>query len=143
MAIQVRRMQEADAKAVSKLSAQLGYPQPEAATAAHIVSVLHSPDDCAFVAIEAENIVGWIHGFKTRRIETGMFAEIGGLVVDDTSRGKGIGKLLVETVRQWCLQQELHTLKVRSNVIRTDAHRFYGREGFSESKEQKVFEQHI
>jgi GNAT superfamily N-acetyltransferase len=143
MAIQIRTMMETDVKAVSNLSGQLGYPQPEAATAAHIVAVLNSPDDCAFVASEAQNIVGWIHGFKTRRIETGMFAEIGGLVVDDAFRGKGIGKLLVEAVREWCLQQGLHTLKVRSNVIRTDAHRFYGREGFSESKEQKVFEQHI
>lgn len=143
MAIQVRTIKEADVKAVNKLSEQLGYPQPEEATAAHIRAVLDSPDDCAFVAFDKQNIVGWVHGFKTRRIETGLFAEIGGLVVADTCRGQGIGKLLVEVVRDWCRQQGIHTLKVRSNVIRIDAHRFYSREGFRESKEQKVFEQYL
>lgn len=143
MAIRVRIILEEDAPAVNKLSEQLGYPQTEAATAKHIRDVLDSDDDCAYIALEGNQILGWIHGFKTRRIETGTFVEIGGLVVDDKSRGKGVGKVLVAAARDWSRAQGISTLKVRSNVIRTEAHRFYTQQGFRESKEQKVFEQDI
>lgn len=143
MAIQIRTIREDDLAAVNKLSEQLGYPQSEAATASYISAVLNSSDDYACVALEADRIVGWVHGFKTRRIETGTFIEIGGLVVDNECRGKGIGKLLVAAVRNWCQEQGINTLKVRSNVIRQDAHRFYIHQDFTETKEQKVFEQHL
>ncbi len=112
------------------MSEQLGYPQSEAATAIHMSEVLGSSDDYACVALDTERIVGWVHAFKTRRIETGTFIEIGGLVVDDQCRGKGIGKMLVAAVRDWCRIQGIRTLKVRSNVVRMEAHRFLRQPGF-------------
>ncbi|PSK89292.1 hypothetical protein B0I18_11293 [Taibaiella chishuiensis] len=139
--IQTRNMQATDAAAVNRLSEQLGYPQTLADTTAYIQSVLDSNDDCAFVALDAANqVCGWIHGFKTRRIESAAFTEIGGLVVDSNNRGQGAGRILVQAVHAWCLEQGIHILKVRSNVIRDGAHRFYLGLGFHEKKEQKVFE---
>lgn len=137
-------MQQADAAAVNRLSAQLGYPQSEADTAKQIAAVLNSHNDCAYVAVTDEGqVCGWIHAFATLRIESPSFVEIAGLVVDDQFRGQGIGQLLTDTIKAWCGIQGTHTLKVRSNVIRTDAHRFYTRLGFKESKEQKVLELYL
>ncbi len=142
--IQIRVMLETDAAAVNRLSGQLGYPQALADTTAYIHAVLARSEDCAFVALDAENrICGWIHGFKTYRIESAPFIEIGGLVVDSDNRGQGTGRALVQAVQAWSRQQGIHVLKVRSNVIRDEAHRFYLGLGFREAKTQKVFEQQL
>ena len=88
--IQIRVMLETGAAAVNRLSRQLGYPQALADTTAYILAVLARSEDCAFVALDAENrICGWIHGFKTCRIESAPLTEIGGLVVDSLYREQG------------------------------------------------------
>jgi GNAT superfamily N-acetyltransferase len=93
--------------------------------------------------LSEEKIIGWIHAFKTTRIETKTFIEIGGLVVDKKYRGKGVGKSLVNKIRGWCAKQKITSLRVRCNTKRLEAHQFYLCLGFRESKEQKVFQQDI
>jgi len=53
--------------------------------------------------------------------------------------GKGVGKQLIAVAKKWCEEHSCQTLRVRSNVVRQDAHRFYLSAGFKEMKEQKVF----
>jgi GNAT superfamily N-acetyltransferase len=84
--------------------------------------------------------IGWIHAFKTLRIESKPFIEIGGLVVDENYRGKGVGKLLINAIKNWSEQEEISTIRVRCHTKRKEAHLFYNKLGFSESKEQKIFE---
>ncbi len=128
-----------DAEAVSALSAQLGYELAAQQTADQIFELTKSKDHCAFVAVLNGNIVGWVHGFKAIRIETGPFVEIGGLVVDAGHRNRGVGKKLIDRIKQWCFEQKVLALRVRSNTKRERAHRFYLNAGFAEMKEQKVF----
>jgi GNAT superfamily N-acetyltransferase len=92
------------------------------------------------VAFHQKKIVGWIHVFQTTRLESGSFCEIGGLVVDDQYRRKGIGKLLIQHIKPWCLSKGNPALRVRCNTKRKEAHEFYFQLGFNENKEQKVFE---
>ncbi|MFL5741367.1 MAG: GNAT family N-acetyltransferase [Flavisolibacter sp.] len=143
MEIQIRVMTVQDAAAVNELSGQLGYKLSVEETRGHIEFMLGSKEHCVRVAVVENKIVGWIHAFKTVRIETTPFIEIGGLVVDKDFRGKGIGKKLVDSISQWCEQENVNSLRVRCNTKRIEAHAFYLKTEFRETKEQKIFERKI
>ena len=143
MEIQVKPIQVEHAKEAQILSKQLGYEISLNDTIANISEVLSSKTHVAFVAIENNEVVGWIHAFKTTTIESLPFIELAGLVVDEKQRGKGIGKILIEKIKEWCKEQNVLSLRVRSNVKRKEAHRFYLNNGFKEIKEQKVFQMNL
>lgn len=139
MNIRYRHITDNDAEQVARLTLQLGYNAPSGETTMRIMEITGHPDHCAFVAHEQETIIGWIHGFHTLRLESDPFVEIGGLVVDENHRGKGIGKALVDQVKAWARERGVATVRVRCNTTRTETHRFYEQLGFRETKEQKVF----
>lgn len=93
-----------------------------------------------YVIADDETVIGWIHGFYSLRVESDAFVEIGGLVIDERYRRKGVGKMLVNEVIEWSRRMNIHKIRVRSNAIRTDAHTFYESIGFTETKEQKIFD---
>jgi len=143
MEVFVRSIIEQDAESVNALSAQLGYVMPIDQTLANIKSVLATRGHTAFVAIHENKIIGWIGVAEALQIESAPFCEIRGLVVDENYRGYGVGKLLIERVRQWAKETGNNTLRLRTNMIRMEAHLFYRHVGFKEVKEQKVFEMKI
>jgi len=136
----IRKIIENDAAAISSLSTQLGYKFSIEQTLLQINAINNSNNDIAYAAVDDNKITGWIHVFYTLRLECASYCEIGGLVVDEVFRGKGIGKMLIEQVKPWCRDKNCALLKVRSNVKRTDAHRFYEHSGFMVIKQQRVFE---
>jgi GNAT superfamily N-acetyltransferase len=136
----IRRAIASDAAALAALSAQLGYPaQPE--EAAERLTALGA--GALLVAEEDGSVLGWIHVCGIRFFQSPPFAEIGGLVVDEAARGKGVGKLLLEAAVGWAAEQGYGKLRVRSNVVREEAHRFYEREGFQRIKTQAVFDRKL
>lgn len=106
-----------------------------------MATILSRPDHVAFVATNAaKEIIGWIHAFHSLHIESLPFVEIGGLVVDEKHRGEGVGKALINEVKEWSIKQTIFTLRLRTQVKRLDAHKFYRALNFTEVKEQKVFQ---
>lgn len=140
MSIEIRPMQMSDAAAVNRLAAQLGYPDTIEATEQHIARLLPQQTHCLLVATDRDTVIGWLHALEITWLETGTFTEIAGLVVDEQQRGKRAGESLVNAALQWCRDRRCHRVCLRSNVRRTEAHRFYRRLGFEEIKESKVFE---
>jgi len=140
MQIEIKPASIDNAKSIALLSAQLGYPSSVEQTEQRLNAVISSDNDVAFIAFREEDLAGWIHVFYTIRIESDPFCEIAGLVVDENFRGKGIGKQLVAEAKKWCSGKNCNDLRVRSNVVRDDAHAFYERAGFRLKKEQRVFE---
>jgi GNAT superfamily N-acetyltransferase len=138
--VQVRDISEKDAEGVAKLSVQLGYESNIAQTLIRIQQIKNSNENCAFVAVIDDQVLGWIHGFYTLRIESDPFVEIGGLIVDETCRNLKIGKQLIDSVNLWAKKHEVKKLKVRCNSKRTESHKFYERVGFKQNKQQIVFE---
>jgi GNAT superfamily N-acetyltransferase/heme-degrading monooxygenase HmoA len=135
----VREMIPADAAAVAVLSSQLGYEAAEAAITRRFASLANDPDSLVLVAERDRELVGWVHVLVQRRIEVDPFAEIGGLVVDERARGAGIGAALLAAAEAWARARALPAVRVRSNTIRGDAHRFYRREGYAVLKTQVNF----
>ena len=139
MAISIRHITGDDVRVVADLSRQLDYTISEEDTLRQIRLITESGGDAGYVAVEDGRVIGWMHVFYALRIESQPFCEVGGLVVDERYRGKGIGKMLVKKAVEWCATKECKRLVVRSNVKRADAHKFYEASGFKEAKEQKVF----
>jgi GNAT superfamily N-acetyltransferase len=137
--MKVREMTDGDAVAVNLLSQQLGYPLSVQQTLQNIHAVLESKDHTAFVAVTDNKIIGWIGAAQSIMLEIMPHCEINGLVIDENYRGKGVGRLLVERVKQWAKEKGNDTLTLRCNVKRTDAHLFYEHLGFKETKQQKNY----
>jgi GNAT superfamily N-acetyltransferase len=77
--------------------------------------ILSDEKHCAFAALDDDKVVGWIHAFYSTNLESGYFIEIGGLVVDESYRERGVAKRLVETVEHWSIENGYNRLRVRSN----------------------------
>ena len=143
MQIEIRTMHVDDAESITFLTAQLGYNLPVYEIITNIKQIQAAPGNLLLVAVCKSKIVGWIHAFKSIHIESKAFIEVCGLVVDEEYRGKGIGKALINEVKQWCLNKGIYRLRLRTNVKRTEAHKFYQTLGFTEIKQQKVFEMNL
>ncbi len=136
----VRLAEPADAPAFASLSTQLGYPSTVEDAGRRLAAIREASCGEVFVAAEGSGPpIGWIHVFIAIRLESAPFAEIGGLVVDEARRGEGVGEALVRAGETWACGRGVATIRVRSNVLRTDAHGFYERRGYSRMKTQQVF----
>ena len=139
MEIMIREMTVNDAAGVKALSHQLGYPLSLDEIAANIRAVASSEDRVAFVAALDNKILGWIGASQAVMIEMLPYCEINGLVIDEKYHGKGIGKRLIERMRQWAKEKGNKRLSLRCNIKRTEAHKFYIHLGFTDVKKQTNF----
>lgn len=140
MEITSREVKPTDSAVVTHLTNQLGYLLSEEEVIRNIHLVVNSPSHSAFVAEHDQQVVGWIGVSQAIMIEFNPFCEINGLVVDEACRGKGVGKVLIEQAKKWAREKGNATLRVRCNVKRKEAHVFYQKLGFKETKEQKTFD---
>lgn len=137
----VRCARPGDGPVLAALSVELGYPATAAEVARRLDPLLASPEHEVLVAEDAAGrVVGWIHAFVSRRLESEPFAELGGLVVAAAHRGQGVGRALVAGAEAWAAGRGMAKLRVRSRASRSGAHRFYERLGFVNTKVQEVFD---
>ncbi|MBI2729812.1 MAG: GNAT family N-acetyltransferase, partial [Sphingobacteriales bacterium] len=122
------------------LNNQLGYPSEAEVLKENLSKVLSLPDNYLLVVEYEQKIIAWLNVRLVTTIESGTNSEIYGLIVDEAYRNKGIGKELICSTKEWARQHGIKKLRVRTNVKRLEAHRFYFREGFKEMKEQKSLE---
>ncbi len=137
--MKIRSAREDDIEEIAVLSGELGYPASTEDVARRWPKIATAPDQAVFVAEDAGAVIGWIHVFVAYRLESGPFTEIGGLVVGETHRGRGIGRLLCGEAGRWTRDCGCGALRVRTRVEREDTHRFYERVGFRRAKSQHVF----
>ena len=136
----VRPARGGDAEDLARLSTQLGYPMTARDAETRLDAIADHPDHALLVADSGAGVAGWLQVSLPRIFETPPAAEIAGLVVDETRRGGGIGAALVAAAADWARGHGCRALRVRTNVIRERALRFYEREGFGRIKAQHVLE---
>ncbi len=137
--MEIRRARPEDRDALARLATELGYPTTPEQMAERLVRIDLDPLHAVFVADAGEGAIAFLHVLETRTLESPAHAEIAGLVVAEGARGRRVGVRLVEAADAWARDRGLPELRVRSNVMRLDAHRFYEREGFRLAKTQKVY----
>ena len=136
----VRPAGAADVDAIASLCGQLGYPSTAEDIERRLAEIIGDPDAAVLVAGSRHGgVVGWVHVRALHLITRDACAEIGGLVVDESRRGRGIGTRLMAAAEEWAQRQGLGALRLRSNVIRDEAHAFYRRQGFASTKTSLLF----
>ena len=132
-----------DSESVAALAKQLGYQTTVEKTRLLLTDILKNNNYRVFIAVTENKTVGWIQGFYAIPLESGPFMEITGMVVDSSFRRMGIGKKLIRKIEEWAQEKNCTKIRVRCNVKRTETHRFYSVLGFTETKEQKIFDKKI
>jgi GNAT superfamily N-acetyltransferase len=135
----VRVARRSDVSALAALSGELGYPVEVAEMSRRFNAVADRADQAIFVAELDGAVAGWIHIAERRLLEASRQAEIMGLVVQATARGRGLGRALVRAAERWAFMRGLDTVVVRSNIVRPESHPFYVTLGYTRTKTQHVY----
>jgi GNAT superfamily N-acetyltransferase len=138
--ITVRQATIDDAERLSELSTQLGYPASRKDVERRLKLIARSPENVVYVAALADRrVVGWLHAYVRRLVESDPTADIGGLVVDEGCRRSGAGRLLMQHAEQWARERGCKAVTLRSNVLREAAHGFYQSLGYTIVKTQHAY----
>ncbi|HWR11949.1 MAG TPA: GNAT family N-acetyltransferase [Rectinemataceae bacterium] len=129
-----------DAGSLADLAAQLGYPSSAESIRSRLGKYADNPDERVLAAELDGRVVGWTSVGVVDHFYTPVYVEISGFVVDGKHRSAGIGAALMGQVKEWAKAKGVGIVRLRANVVRVDAHRFYEREGFTKVKEQFTFE---
>jgi GNAT superfamily N-acetyltransferase len=132
-----------DAHAIADLCEQWGYQSAKEKMLRFLQDIRNNSDHVIYVLLNDAQVIGWIHGIYSLRIESDPFVEIGGLVVDKDFRRHGLGRFLVDKIVEWSLLRNCHIIRVRCNIIRKEANAFYSSIGFKEIKQQKVYDMKV
>jgi GNAT superfamily N-acetyltransferase len=137
-------MRAGDEAAAAELAGQLGYPTTAAQVGERLRRAAGQPDAALLVAeAAAGRVVGWAHAFGVYLLESEPYAELGGLVVDERERGRGVGRALLAAVEGWAREGGFASVRLRSNVVRERAHAFYERLGYERVKTQHCFRREL
>lgn len=92
---------------------------------------IEAHDSTILVATGADGaIVGFVTGYlDLHSVRFGLRCWVEDFAVDPGHRSRGIGKALLEAIRGWARERGATHLELDSADPRTDAHRFYEREG--------------
>lgn len=129
-----------DAAALARLAGQLGYPSSPETIRSRMAGYLDDPERAILTARADGEVVGWLSLDVASHFYAGDYAEISGFVVDERYRSRGIGKAMLDAAESWARERGLPCLRLRTNAIRKDAHRFYERNGFTKVKQQLVYQ---
>ena len=136
--------QETDVAEIVRLSLELGYQITADQTRTALKQMLSSPSYFAVVASAgAGRLLGWAVAERRLSLESGESVELTGLVVTASARRVGVGSALVATAEHWALQKGFSSIRVRSNITRTESHPFYERLGFERTKTQHVYKKSL
>ncbi len=137
----IRAPETADYPRLAELAGELGYPCTAEDIARRLAGLANiSPQHAIFVAQRTgEPIAGWICMAVQGTIESDAHAEVTGFVVGSEFRSQGVGEQLLARAEAWAREYNVHSVRLRSNVIRDRAHAFYLREGYEHYKTQKAF----
>ncbi|MFC7405229.1 GNAT family N-acetyltransferase [Georgenia alba] len=143
--IQIRPIRATDARQVTGLLAQLGYPTEFDEVTSRLSGILGSPWQHVLVAVAADGsrLDGYVSVERRLSLSGGERVEITDLVVDSQVRRSGLGRALVAAAERWALQEGLHTVLVRSNVARGESHPFYAGIGYQRTKTSHTYRKEI
>lgn len=140
MAVNIRPLGPDDADAAMRLSAELGYPTDRESMLRRIQQIAGDANRTVLVGCLEGEVVGWIDLSIEYHLQTDLVVLIGGLVISEATRNRGIGRELCEAAEDWARGRGITRIRVRSNVIRERAHSFYLRDGYARVKTSAVFE---
>ena len=131
--MRIRKAQDNDALAIGLLLDQLGYPNTEDFLTDRIKSLLGDPEEELVVGEQDDVIVAVLSLHFVPQLATrGSFARISYFCVHREACSSGFGRQLEEYAEQAARARGCDRIEVHCHSRRTDAHRFYARQGYEE-----------
>lgn len=125
---------------IATLVGELGYSASADDIKARLPLLLGSDRYFLAVATAADGgLLGLVNAEQRLNIESGTSFELTGLVVASSARRGGVGSALVAAAESWAVARGATTMRVRSNVVRPEAHAFYARLGYGLRKTQHCY----
>lgn len=135
--ISIRFANIEDVETLAELAAQLGYPSSVEETRKRFLSLDARKEEAAVIVAEENNqVIGWVQVHIYRLLMDAPEVEIGGIVVDERHRGRGVGAILIEAAEKWTRDCGYDSVYLRANAIRERAHKFYKELGYEIVKNQ-------
>jgi GNAT superfamily N-acetyltransferase len=129
----IRRAQTSDSDAIQTLLNQLGY-EPPPNFDAKLQRLTTHPDEALLVYQLDTKVVAFLSlHFIPQIALAGDFARISYFAVKDNARSCGIGRQLEEYITLLARERDCDRIEVHCHSRRTDAHRFYERQGYQDS----------
>jgi len=132
-------MTVSDAAVAAALSGELGYPVTHEGMEERLRRFATLPDHAVLAACLGTQVVGWVDVGVVQHLQSDVHGEIGGLVISEAWRGRGIGQKLVQAAEAWVAERGIGTVVVRSRSSRERAHAFYLGLGYLQVKTSVVF----
>lgn len=127
----VRAATRADAPELARLLTMLGFPSTPDVLARR-VDAFTAAGETALVAAAGERLLGLLTLHVTPVLHRpGPVGRLTTLVVDETVRGRGIGRALVAAAEAMFAENGCVLVEVTSNQRLTHAHAFYQRLGYT------------
>jgi GNAT superfamily N-acetyltransferase len=126
--IEVRDATVDDVGDIAQLFAQLGYDVSAGEVAIRLAGLAGDPQSRCLVAADGTHLVGAITLYFVPVIhQGGRWCRLTSLVVDEQTRGRGVGQALVAAAEEASAAAGCVRVEATSATRRTDAHAFYER----------------
>jgi GNAT superfamily N-acetyltransferase len=137
MAVEIRDASERDAPEIAPILDQLGHGDSTPAQVRMRLTKLAQAGDRVLVAVFEGRVVGVATVHVASLIHQDLpTARLMALVVDEASRGQGVGRLLVEEACRMARRAGCDRIELTSRLSRTGAHAFYERLGFTHTSKR-------
>lgn len=135
----IRALGTDDAQRVAELNAQLGYDAETDAIRERLRRIEVEGGHGVFGAEGPNGLVGFVHFFERPSIEKGFDLVVQSLVTDETQRGRGIGRLLMDKVEKSAHSRGIRSIVLSSRTDRQGAHAFYDVLGYKAVATSTIF----
>ena len=143
MSIVIRAMAATDIPAAGKLLSQLGYEMNTGEVERRYNAVKERGDHAVFVAEEDGRIIGFLHLYERPAFDKPPEVIVQAIVVDQRSRGTGIGKTIMSMAERWASERGFSSIALTSNISRSGAHLFYNRLGYKIEATSHLFRKQL
>jgi GNAT superfamily N-acetyltransferase len=127
----IRQMVVDDISTVRGLLSQLGYRMDVEEVRRRYDAVIRSDGHVLIVAERNGSVVALCHVYARPALDKPPEAVVQALVVTETCRHRGIGKLMMDAAEAWSAERGFDSIALSSRISRFDAHAFYGALGYA------------
>lgn len=114
-----------DIPASHDLLSQLGYPLDRKELQRRYDAVVGAADHALLVAEHDHRIIALCHVYARPALDKPPEAVVQALVVDQASRGSGVGRDMTAMVERWARAHGFTSVALYSSALRSEAHAFY------------------
>jgi GNAT superfamily N-acetyltransferase len=132
-------MTAADIPVAQQLLSQLGYPLDGKEVRQRYDAVAAAGDHAVMVAQHAGRVIAFCHVYARPALDKPLEAIVQALVVDESSRGSGVGKSMMMAAETWARDRGFTSVALASSVARAEAHAFYETIGYERAATSHLF----